>query len=113
MIRVKSDNYELNKNILTIRKVGPELLGAYTCQAYNGLGRAVSWTVQLQAAPDTAKDPNAIDYGTLLSSAFPQPETSLSTNTTTVTTTQATSPYVYEGRVICLACSIINWGSIT
>lgn len=109
MIRVMSDSYALNKNILTIKNITPERLGAYTCQAYNGLGRAVSWTVNLQAAPDSARDPNAIDYGTLLSSAFP--ETSLSTNATTVTTTQPTSPYVYEGRVITiayLACSMIK-----
>lgn len=87
--------------MLTIKRVEPERLGAYTCQAYNGLGRAVSWTVTLQALPsEKVADPNAIDYGTILSSAFPSESASPVVTQTTTTTTEATSPHVYAGMVI-------------
>uniref|UniRef100_A0A8D8QLD2 Papilin n=1 Tax=Cacopsylla melanoneura TaxID=428564 RepID=A0A8D8QLD2_9HEMI len=93
LIPLHNEHYDVNKNILTIRQMVPERLGAYTCQAYNGLGKAVSWTVHLQSVPDSPDDPNAIDYSGLLSSAFPQ---SSVLTTASTTTTQATSPFVYE-----------------
>ncbi|KAI5748262.1 hypothetical protein M8J77_023592 [Diaphorina citri] len=115
MIQVRSENYELNKNMLTIKRVEPERLGAYTCQAYNGLGRAVSWTVTLQALPsEKVADPNAIDYGTILSSAFPSESASPVVTQTTTTTTEATSPHVYAVPVkvnITLETQVFGVGS--
>lgn len=40
---------QLDDNSLVIRLVTVDMLGPYTCQAYNGEGRAASWSVTLQA----------------------------------------------------------------
>lgn len=50
MLPMTSDLFEQRKDhSLIVRLVTVNVLGPYTCQAYNGLGRAASWTVTLQA----------------------------------------------------------------
>lgn len=46
----QSDQYELRRDhSLAIFRVSVRSLGPYTCQAYNGLGKAASWTITLHA----------------------------------------------------------------
>lgn len=50
MLPMSSDLFEQRSDhSLVIRLVTVNTLGPYTCQAYNGLGRAASWSVTLQA----------------------------------------------------------------
>lgn len=50
MLPRNSIQYEQRRdNSLVIRHVTLKALGPYTCQAYNGLGRAASWTTTLHA----------------------------------------------------------------
>ncbi|XP_065332270.1 papilin isoform X3 [Cloeon dipterum] len=49
ILPMASKKYEQRRDFaLVIASVTYEDLGAYTCQAYNGLGRANSWTITLQ-----------------------------------------------------------------
>lgn len=48
MLPFSSERYEqMRDHTLMIRLVSLRDLGVYTCQAYNGLGRAASWSVSL------------------------------------------------------------------
>jgi hypothetical protein len=50
MLPFSSERYEqLRDHSLMIRLVSLRDLGPYTCQAYNGLGKAASWTVTVFA----------------------------------------------------------------
>lgn len=50
MLPMTSDQFEQRRDhSLVVRLVTVSVLGPYTCQAYNGLGRAASWSVTLQA----------------------------------------------------------------
>jgi hypothetical protein len=50
LLPLNTDQYEQRKDhSLSIRYVTLRLLGPYTCQAYNGQGRAASWTTTLHA----------------------------------------------------------------
>ncbi|XP_046586723.1 papilin isoform X2 [Neodiprion lecontei] len=50
MISLADDVYELQRDYaLKIHTVSLANLGIYTCQAYNGVGKAASWSVTLQA----------------------------------------------------------------
>lgn len=50
MLPLSSAAYEQNRDYsLLIHSVKLSNLGIYTCQAYNGLGRAASWSVTIQA----------------------------------------------------------------
>jgi len=50
MLPFSSERYEqLRDHSLLIRLVSLRDLGPYTCQAYNGLGKAASWTVTVFA----------------------------------------------------------------
>ena len=64
MLPLSSQKYEQNRDmslritVITLRDLGP-----YTCQAYNGLGRATSNTVTLYAVgPVTVTTPRDRDY---------------------------------------------------
>lgn len=55
MLPFSSERYEQLRDFsLLIRLVTLRDLGPYTCQAYNGLGRADSWTITLQAVGPVA-----------------------------------------------------------
>jgi hypothetical protein len=50
MLPLSSEQFEQRRDYsLLIRSVTLRNLGPYTCQAYNGYGRAASWTVTVQA----------------------------------------------------------------
>lgn len=50
MLPLFSDNYEQDSDYsLLIRSVTLTSLGVYTCQAYNAMGKAASWSMILQA----------------------------------------------------------------
>ncbi|XP_050439361.1 papilin isoform X2 [Adelges cooleyi] len=50
MLPLSSDQYEQRRDhSLIVKLVTVHVLGPYTCQAYNGLGRAASWSITLQA----------------------------------------------------------------
>ncbi|XP_046402802.1 LOW QUALITY PROTEIN: papilin [Ischnura elegans] len=61
MLPLSSNRFEQRRDMtLLIRSVGLQDLGPYTCQAYNGIGRAASWTVTLQAVgPVAGLSPNS------------------------------------------------------
>ncbi|KAL1122940.1 hypothetical protein AAG570_003265 [Ranatra chinensis] len=69
IIPLNAEGYEQRRdNSLFVGKVTLSDLGYYTCQAYNGLGRAASWSVALKAygPPGLVQDPNDISYNQFL-----------------------------------------------
>lgn len=67
LLPTNSDQYEQRKDhSLIIRRVTLKSLGPYTCQAYNGLGRAASWTITLHGAgfaiPSSPEDNKFLTY---------------------------------------------------
>lgn len=106
MLPFSSERYEqMRDHSLVVRLVTLRDLGVYTCQAYNGLGRAASWSVSLLAyGPVQVQDVEdreylvyVIDTGRGNYSRVVQPGT---IGTTTTTTTQRTvrSEEDYLGR---------------
>ncbi|CAG2058286.1 unnamed protein product, partial [Timema podura] len=64
-------DYSLLIHSVTLRNLGP-----YTCQAYNGLGRAASWTVTVQAVgPVYSENPEDVEYTKYLVHPPQRPET--------------------------------------
>lgn len=59
MIPLHNREYEVRKDYsLVIHSLQLENLGIYTCQAYNGIGKAASWSVTVQAkGPYHTEDP--------------------------------------------------------
>lgn len=68
MLPIMSSELEQRRDLsLVLRAVTLTSLGPYTCQAYNGLGRAASWTVTLKAiGPVHSFDPNDVTYNQYL-----------------------------------------------
>ena len=64
MLPLLSDQYEQRSDYsLFISSVKLSNLGIYTCQAYNGLGKAASWSVTVQTfGPVTSYDSKDSDY---------------------------------------------------
>ena len=64
MLPLSSEQYEQrHDHSLLIYKVGLRNLGHYTCQAYNGKGKANSWTVTVKAvAHPTSSSPEDIQF---------------------------------------------------
>lgn len=65
---VSSDELEQRRDhSLVLHSVTLTALGPYTCQAYNGVGRAASWTIILKAiGPAYSQDPNDVTYNQYL-----------------------------------------------
>ncbi|KAF9413443.1 hypothetical protein HW555_008335 [Spodoptera exigua] len=86
--------FEARGNVLLIRSLAIETLGQYTCQAYNGEGKAASWVVNVRAyRPEGLFIENdmLVPRGT----PAPRPRTPPPTTkelTTTTTTTEARIP---------------------
>ncbi|XP_075221688.1 proteoglycan-like sulfated glycoprotein papilin isoform X2 [Lycorma delicatula] len=74
MLPLNSEQYEQRRDhSLLLHSVTLTALGFYTCQAYNGLGSAASWTVTLKAiGPVYSSDPNDVTYNQFL---VPPPRT--------------------------------------
>lgn len=49
MVPYSSPLYEARDNVLQIKVLNAETLGQYTCQAYNGIGRAATWSLSVNA----------------------------------------------------------------
>lgn len=49
MVPYMSPLYEARDNVLQIKILNAETLGQYTCQAYNGIGRAATWSLTVEA----------------------------------------------------------------
>lgn len=64
LIPLKTAKYEVRKDYsLLIHSVQISNLGVYTCQAYNGIGKAASWTVTVRASgPYHSSDPREQEY---------------------------------------------------
>jgi hypothetical protein len=68
MLPFSSERYEQMRDYsLLIRLVSLRDLGPYTCQAYNGQGKAASWTVTVQtmgpvSTSDTGEDREYLQY---------------------------------------------------
>jgi len=95
MLPLSSQKYEQGRDMsLRIAVITLTDLGPYTCQAYNGLGRATSNTVTLYAfGPVKITNPRDRDYLPYLVEKEPEPAT---TTTTTTTTLAPTQPPVYD-----------------
>lgn len=91
--------YEARGNILLIRSLAIETLGEYTCQAYNGEGKAASWVVAVQAyRPDGifAEHQYLVPRYTVAPMAKTNPPT---TRETTTTTTTEPPRRLYTGKI--------------
>jgi len=64
MLPFSSERYEQVRDYsLLIRMLERADLGPYTCQAYNGLGRAASWTITLIVVDDRNQSSSRTDDG--------------------------------------------------
>ncbi|XP_069673465.1 papilin isoform X4 [Periplaneta americana] len=77
MLPFSSEQFEQRRDhSLLIRSVTLRNLGPYTCQAYNGYGRAASWTVTVQAVgPVYSSSPGDHSYNEYLVPPPKKPET--------------------------------------
>lgn len=68
MLPTASEELEQRRDhSLVLRIVKIQSLGYYTCQAYNGMGKAASWTLTLKAfGPVHSVDPNDVTYNEFL-----------------------------------------------
>lgn len=73
LIPLKTSEYEVRKDYsLLIHSVRLSNLGLYTCQAYNGYGKAASWSVTIQAlGPVHTSNPEDQQY---LNYVIPSPQ---------------------------------------
>lgn len=64
LIPLKNREFEVTKDYsLLIHSVQLRNLGVYTCQAYNGMGKAASWSVTVRAkGPYYSTNPRDIKY---------------------------------------------------
>ncbi|KAH9633694.1 hypothetical protein HF086_009028 [Spodoptera exigua] len=86
--------FEARGNVLLIRSLAIETLGQYTCQAYNGEGKAASWVVNVRAyRPEGLFIENdmLVPRGTPAPRPRTPPPTTME-QTTTTTTTEARIP---------------------
>lgn len=94
--------YEARGNVLLIRSLAIETLGEYTCQAYNGEGKAASWVVLVRAyMPEGLfiESDFLVSRDTLAPRPKTQaPTTAETTTTTTTTTTEAPVP-LFTGKI--------------
>jgi hypothetical protein len=93
MLPFSSERYEqLRDHSLLLRLLSLRDLGAYTCQAYNGLGRADSWTVEVytQSDPGTISPEDEEFKQFVIRGADVVGEAVPSATTTTTTTTENT-----------------------
>lgn len=109
LLPTNTDQYEQLDHSLTIRHVTLRLLGPYTCQAYNGQGRAASWTTTLHGVGSVVTlAPEDIAYTIYL---LPAPQVSSTSDTSypsvllppdTVVTpvTESTVHRVYSGKAV-------------
>ena len=77
MIPFKNEEFTINKDkSLIINAVKLQNLGVYTCQAYNGKGKATSWGVTVHAlGPVHSTDPNDRKYLSYVIDRPERPET--------------------------------------
>lgn len=77
MLPFSSEAYEQKRDYtLLIRSVRLQNLGVYTCQAYNGLGKAASWSLTIQSlGPVLSNDPEDEQYKRFLVAAQDTPTT--------------------------------------
>lgn len=91
-IPLKTNQFEVRKDYsLVINSVKLSNLGIYTCQAYNGVGKAASWSVAIRArGPYHSINPKDQKY---LKYIVDPPELP-TTTTTTVAPLRTYTPYV-------------------
>lgn len=101
MLPLSSERYEQKRDhSLAVRLVSLRDLGVYTCQAYNGLGRAASWSVSLLAiGPVQVNDVDdreflvyVIDTGRSNYTRVVQPAVIATTTTSTTTVKSVVRP---------------------
>ena len=103
LLPMHTNQYEQRKDhSLVIRRVALRLLGPYTCQAYNGQGRAASWTTTLHGVGSVVTvAPEDRAYTIYLipdtSPDFPRPDVSYTTAVAPVT--ESTTRRAYAGKV--------------
>ncbi|XP_046998769.1 papilin isoform X1 [Schistocerca americana] len=92
LLPLSSEQYEQRRDYsLFVRSVALRQLGPYTCQAYNGQGKATSWTVTVQAiGPVYSNNPIDRDYFQYLVSA---PRRAPERNKTASSQTRPSYPY--------------------
>ncbi|KAK4885313.1 hypothetical protein RN001_001584 [Aquatica leii] len=92
LVPLHSHQFEIHKDYsLLIHSVQLSNLGIYTCQAYNGIGKAASWSVTVQAlGPVYSTRPEDVKYMQYVINAPERHNTTISTTTTTTTTTTST-----------------------
>lgn len=85
MIPFKNNEFEVRKDYsLLVHSVKLHNLGIYTCQAYNGHGKAASWAVTVKAAgPYHFKDPKDFVYKQFIVNPTEEPVSTTETPSTT------------------------------
>lgn len=94
--------YEARGNLLLIRSLAIETLGQYTCQAYNGEGKAASWVVFVRAyMPEGLFINNEllVPRNPVVLRPRPQPPTTAETTTTTTSTTTEAPRSLFTGKI--------------
>lgn len=87
MVPYSSPLYEARDNVLQIRKLSPDTLGEYICQAYNGIESPAEWSVTIEALRTDIEEDHP----------FLVPRYGEGPTTTAEPTTEATTP---EPRLI-------------
>lgn len=91
--------FEARGNVLLIRSLAIETLGQYTCQAYNGEGKAASWVVNVRAyRPEGLFIENELLVPRVTQQPWSKTQAPTTAElTTTLSTTEARLP-VYTGK---------------
>ncbi|XP_059485336.1 papilin-like isoform X2 [Neocloeon triangulifer] len=109
MVPMASKGHQENRKDFTllIKSVTPEDLGPYTCQAYNSIGKATSWTITVQGykAADAIFS-GSEDYFQYLVEPFEPDHSKLTLPATTPLFRDPTVRVVAEGGECTLRCSL-------
>lgn len=106
VLPTQSEQYEQRRDhSLAVYYVNMKALGPYTCQAYNGLGRAASWTLTLHAVgPVTPLSLEDFAYAVyLIPPPKAPPKIEVSQSVTPIITFNSATQHTFTGMVTCFS----------
>ncbi|CAH0383119.1 unnamed protein product [Bemisia tabaci] len=96
MLPMSSEQFEQRSDYsLLINRVSVSNLGPYTCQAYNGLGRAASWSVTLRAVGTVEREEDSQFRDYLIPPSLLYNRTAITIPSTTTPVPERETPRVY------------------